>query len=98
MWAKYMNALIAPFSAGIFEEVIWRGYGITKLEEFMSSWKAVVVRAIAFSLSHIYPDRVISVLPFGLICGFIFVRRRGLVPLISAHVAIDLIASSSWLP
>lgn len=98
MWARYMNALIAPFSTGIFEEVIWRGYGITKLEEFMSSWKAVVVQAIAFSLWHISPEYMISVLPFGLVCGFIFVRRRSLVPLISAHAAIDLIALSSWLP
>ena len=97
VWAKYMNALVAPFTAGVFEEVMWRGYGITKLEDFTSTWKAVVVQAVAFSIWHVSPIHVIFVLPIGLIYGYAFVKRRSLIPLMLAHVITDLIGFSSWL-
>ncbi|RLG84142.1 MAG: hypothetical protein DRO18_07310 [Thermoprotei archaeon] len=96
-WARYMNALVAPFTAGVFEEVIWRGYGITRLEEFMSRGKVVLVQAAAFALWHISPIHVLFVFPIGLAYGYAFVRRRSLAPLMAAHVVTDLIGFSVWL-
>ncbi len=96
-WARYMNALIVPFTAGIFEEVIWRGYGITKLEEFASTRVAVLVQALAFALWHISPIHVLFVFPIGLAYGYAFVKRRSLAPLTLAHVVTDLLGMSVWL-
>ncbi len=96
-WARYMNALIVPFTAGIFEEAIWRGYGITKLEEFTSTRVAVFVQALAFALWHISPIHVLFVFPVGLAYGYAFVKRRSLTPLTLAHVVTDLLGMSVWL-
>ncbi len=96
LWARYMNALLAPFTAGIFEEIVWRGYGITRLEEFMSPKRAVFLQALAFALWHVSPVHVIFVFFIGLAYGYTFLKRRSLAPLIIAHVITDLIGFS-WM-
>lgn len=97
VWARYMNALVAPFTAGVFEEAIWRGYGITKLEEHTSPGRAVVIQALAFGLWHINPLHVIVTFAIGLAYGSVFIKRRKLLALTVAHVATDFIGFSSWL-
>ncbi|MDK2372318.1 MAG: CPBP family intramembrane metalloprotease [Candidatus Korarchaeota archaeon] len=96
-WAKYMNFLVAPFTAGIFEEIIWRGFGIESLRRFTSEVKAILIQAIAFALWHISPIHVIFVFFIGLAYGFAFVKRRSLAPLIIAHILTDLIGFSVFL-
>ncbi len=96
-WAKYMNFLVAPFTAGIFEEIIWRGFGIGSLLRFTSEVKAILIQAIAFALWHISPIHVIFVFFIGLAYGFAFVKRRSLAPLIIAHILTDLIGFSVFI-
>ncbi len=97
LWARYLNALVAPFTAGIFEEVIWRGFGIESLRKFTTDRRAILIQALAFALWHISPIHVIFVFFIGLAYGFTYIRRRSLAPLIIAHVATDLIGFSTFL-
>ncbi len=97
VWARYMNALVAPFTAGVFEEIIWRGYGITKLEGFTSTKKAVMIQAVAFGLWHINPIHVLFTFIIGLVYGIVFVKRRRLLALTIAHIITDLVGFSSWI-
>ncbi len=96
-WARYMNALVAPFTAGIFEEVIWRGYGIESLKKFTTEGRAVLIQAVAFALWHVSPLHVLFVFIIGLAYGLAYTRRRSLAPLILAHTATDLIGFSYFL-
>ncbi len=97
IWARYMNALLAPFTAGVFEEIIWRGFGIENLRRFMGDGRAVVVQAIAFALWHVSPLHIPFVFIIGLAYGLAYVRRGSLAPLIVAHVVTDLVGFSFFL-
>ncbi len=97
VWAKYMNALLAPFTAGVFEEIIWRGFGIENLRKFMSDSRAVVVQAVAFALWHVSPLHIPFVFIIGLAYGLAYVKRGSLGPLIVAHVITDLVGFSHFL-
>jgi len=50
LWSKIYLVAIAPFTAGIFEEIIWRWFGIEQLEKYYSSRTANIIQALTFGL------------------------------------------------
>jgi len=50
LYIKLYMVLVAPFTAGIFEEIIWRWFGIELLSKYYSVNRAVIIQAIAFGL------------------------------------------------
>lgn len=46
--------VVAALSAGVFEEVVYRGYLIAYLASYMPLWAAVTVSALAFAYGHVY--------------------------------------------
>ncbi len=97
LWARLLNALAAPFTAGVFEEVLWRGYGITVLEKRFSTRKAVFIQAVAFGLWHVSPIHVVVTAIIGFMYGFLFVKRRRLLILMVTHIVTDLLGFSGFL-
>ncbi|MGQ4913740.1 MAG: CPBP family intramembrane glutamic endopeptidase [Candidatus Asgardarchaeia archaeon] len=91
LYTKIYMVLIAPFTAGIFEEAIWRWFGIEKQEEYYSSPKANVIQAIAFGLWHGISFHTIATAIIGFIFGLIYIKRRRLGELVAAHIATDII-------
>ena len=101
MWNRLVNSLpllskvylvgIAPFTAGIFEEIIWRGYGINMLEKDLDSRKAVLLQAITFGLWHVTPLHVVFTFIVGFVFGYIYVRRRKLLVISIAHILTDIV-------
>ena len=82
---------IAPFTAGIFEEIIWRGYGINKLEQYVNTRKAVLVQAVAFGFWHGISFHTLITFLIGLVYGFVYARRRKLLNISIAHIVTDII-------
>ena len=82
---------------GIFEELFVAGYIITALRDTRGAWMAVNVSTVVRLLYHIYqgPLGVITIVPMGLLFGFVYARTRQLWPLIFAHVLIDIIGLSA---
>lgn len=70
-------------TAGIVEEIVYRGYVLWYLGQVMPLWAAVVVSSIAFGLGHIYQG------PSGAF-------RAGLVGL--AFAVLYVVSGSIWLP
>ncbi|MGQ4833517.1 MAG: CPBP family intramembrane glutamic endopeptidase [Candidatus Asgardarchaeia archaeon] len=91
IYTKIYMVLIAPFTAGIFEEAIWRWFGIEKLEDYYSSSKANVIQAIAFGLWHGISFHTIATAIIGFTFGLAYVKRRRLGELIAAHIVTDII-------
>lgn len=101
MWNRLVSSLpllskvylvgIAPFTAGIFEEIIWRGYGINMLEKDFDSRKAVLLQAITFGLWHVTPLHVVFTFIVGFVFGYIYVRRRKLLIISIAHILTDIV-------
>jgi len=90
-WSKLYMVAIAPFTAGIFEEIIWRGYGIDTLEKRIGSNKAVLVQAIAFGFWHGISFHIIITFIIGLVYGLVYLRKRKLLQLTLAHIVTDVV-------
>jgi len=88
---KLYYVAIAPFTAGIFEEIIWRHFGISQLEKHYSLNKAVIIQAIAFGLWHGISLHTIATMLIGLFYGYVYAKRRKLLLLSTAHVLVDII-------
>ena len=70
-------------TAGIVEEVVWRGFVIWYLALFMSVWAAAAISAIAFGLAHAYQG----------------VRNLPQITLVGAAFSLLFVLSGSvWLP
>ncbi len=91
LWSKAYLVAIAPFTAGFFEEIFWRGYGISKLEETMSTKRALILQAIAFGVWHGFSLHTVATALIGLLFGYVYVKRRRLLLLSTAHVITDII-------
>lgn len=86
------------FTAGFCEEIIYRGYAITKLvEKGVNKWLAIIPAAISFTLIHgvatvFSVGQFLTYFGFGLVFGIIFVVSRQLLPNIIIHLLFDLTA------
>jgi uncharacterized protein len=82
---------------GIFEELFVAGYIITALAATRGMWTAINVSTVVRLLYHLYqgPVGIVTIVPMGLLYGFVYARTRQLWPLIFAHVLIDIVGLSS---
>lgn len=90
--------IITVFTAGFCEEIVYRGYAITKLTDIrINKWLAIIPAGIAFVLTH----GIIAVtsfsqfffyFAFALIFGVIFILSKRLLPNIIIHLLFDLAA------
>ena len=78
---------------GIFEELFVAGYIITSLTPRRGMWMAINVSVIVRLLYHLYqgPIGILTIVPMGLLYGYVYSRTHQLWPLIVAHVLVDLI-------
>ncbi|HEU4781314.1 MAG TPA: CPBP family intramembrane glutamic endopeptidase [Steroidobacteraceae bacterium] len=78
---------------GIAEELFVAGYIITAIAPRRGMWVAINVSVVVRLLYHLYqgPIGVLTVVPMGLLYGYLYSRTRQLWPLIVAHVLLDLI-------
>lgn len=84
------------FSAGIFEEIIFRGFLVTYCFHLFSGlnnpelW-AVIIPAIIFSVAHYYQGgkAVIKIVVLSVLFGFIFIRSGSLLVVMLLHFLVD---------
>jgi len=78
---------------GIFEELFVAGYIITALTERRGMWVAINASVVVRLLYHLYqgPIGVLTIVPMGLLYGYVYSRTRQLWPLVVAHVLVDMI-------
>jgi len=82
-------------SAGISEEISFRGFVITRLGRLSGSvWPGAIIGAIAFGASHSYQGigGIVLIGAYGFMFSLLFLARGSLVPCIVAHTLQDIIA------
>jgi membrane protease YdiL (CAAX protease family) len=81
---------------GIFEELFVAGYIITSLTARRGMWMAINVSVVVRLLYHLYqgPIGIMTVVPMGLLFGYVYARTHQLWPLVVAHVLVDIVALS----
>jgi uncharacterized protein len=98
VWERGIWIILAT-SAGISEEVCFRGFIITRLGRFTNSvWPGAIIGAIAFGVSHSYQGigGIILIGTYGFMFSLLFLARGSLVPCIVAHALQDIIASFGY--
>lgn len=85
-------------TAGVTEEVIFRGVLIAALALVMPLWAATTISIIAFTLPHAYqgPAGMVKVLPTGAFLTAIVLLGGSLWPAIIAHWVIDMTAGLTF--
>lgn len=98
-WAERFAFVIVSLTAGITEEIAFRGFLIAALTVVMpNAWVAAIAAALAFGMLHAYQGRVgiarTTLLGFALAVPFIM--TSSIMPSIVAHILIDLVGGF-WL-
>lgn len=79
---------------GLAEELLFRGYIITRLERLgLSMWPCILISALIFGLIHLpgynFAASVSKAVWFGIPTAFYFWHRRNLGPLVIAHALMN---------
>lgn len=74
------------FSAGVCEEVLFRGFIQNGLHNHWGPLKAVIVTAILFGVFHLDPWRSPGAALLGLLAGYLVVRTGSLYTAITLHM------------
>lgn len=87
--------LLATLTAGITEEILYRGYAIERITEITGNqWLAIFVSVATFVLVHLaawnWTHIVAVVLPLGIVLSGIYVWKRNLILNMVVHTLIDL--------
>lgn len=87
----YRYFFVTSVTAGIVEEIIYRGFVIWYLVQFMPVWAAVIVSSIAFGLGHSYQGTggVIRVTIIGVVFGALFIFSGSIWVPIIGHFLLD---------
>ena len=98
-WDEFKPYIFLAFSAGICEEIVFRGFLITYIFHYVGDmpygqWIAMVIPALVFSLSHLYQGwwAVLKICIISLLFGAIFIYSGSLILVIAIHVFIDLMS------
>jgi membrane protease YdiL (CAAX protease family) len=89
--------LVTSLTAGVCEEIVWRGYIQTRLEHKLGGrvWTAIAIQAVLFGLWHSLSVHAIFTAIFGLIFGFVYARTRRLAPIMISHWLGDVVGFSA---
>ena len=100
-WGEYLPFIFLAVSAGICEEVVYRGFLVNYFLQITSStgyayFLSLILPSIFFAVGHIYQGWVNVVKIFSLsllFCG-IFLFSKSLLLVIVIHVLVDLISGA----
>jgi membrane protease YdiL (CAAX protease family) len=87
--------LLGILTAGITEEVLFRGYPIERITEITGNkWVALAVSVVAFILPHVagwnLTHVIAVVIPLGFVMAGLYLWKRNLIFNMSVHILIDL--------
>lgn len=87
------NFYAVSLTAGIVEEIVYRGFVIWYLSQYMPVWGAVLVSSLAFGLGHSYQgvSGALRVSLVGLAFGALYVVTGSIWLPIIAHILLDVL-------
>lgn len=90
--AEHNGFAALSVTAGITEEIVFRGVLIGALALILPLWAAAALSVVAFTLGHLYqgPKGMVRVLVVALVLTGIFLIGGSLWPVIILHIAMDL--------
>lgn len=84
--------IINSITAGVIEEIIFRGYLLKKVINSVGEKKAIIYTAISFAFIHgPIPDKLLITFVYGAIAAYYYVKEKNLKALIITHIITDII-------
>jgi len=100
LWMAWVAIVIAALSAGLTEEVGFRGYGLVPLQERYGPVLANIIISVLFVVFHLNqawaPPLLLQIFVASILFGQIAFATGSLLPGIIAHTALDIINFSYW--
>jgi len=95
----YRHFVALSVTAGIVEELLYRGYTFWVLAHFMPLWAVVLVSSVAFGLAHTYQGAggVVRVTLIGVAFGALYVFTGSIWLPMLAHAILDILQGASLL-
>jgi len=98
-WQEYKHFLFVAFTAGVCEEIIFRGFFIQYFlawnqDNLMGTWLSILIPGFLFSFGHLYQGHqaVIKIMLMAIIFGWIFIITESLWIPIVLHFLVDAIS------
>ena len=98
-WLEYKHFLFVAVTAGVCEEIIFRGFFIQYFlawnqENQLGTWLAILIPGFLFAFGHIYQGHqaVIKIMLMAIIFGWIFVLTESLWIPIILHFLVDAVS------
>lgn len=98
-WKEYGPYIFLALSAGICEEIIYRGFALNYLMNWYSTslyqmYFAIIVSSIAFAVAHIYQGwvNVLKILIISFLFGYIFIMSKSLLLVSIIHIGVDMLS------
>ena len=93
--------LLLCICAGIFEEIIYRGFMVTYFMPTCNNipWMAILGPSVLFSLAHYYQGwtAVLKIVVFSTLFGIIFIYTKSLYPTIIIHFLVDILSGIFYM-
>jgi len=90
-WSLWSVIILISILPGIFEELAFRGYIMSRLEKVGSKGEAVIIQAMMFSVLHLLPAIFISHFIIGVILGIVRLRSKSIYPSMIVHILWNMI-------
>ena len=91
------NFYLVSVTAGIVEEIVYRGFVLWYFSQYMPLWGAVVASSVAFGLGHSYQGArgALRISAIGLALGTLYVVSGSIWLPIIAHVLADILQGAA---
>jgi membrane protease YdiL (CAAX protease family) len=88
---------VTSLTAGICEEIVWRGYLQTRLKRLLHGkvFTAILLQAVLFGFWHSVSVHTLFTAIFGFIHGVVYAKTRRLAPIMVSHWLGDVIGFST---
>jgi membrane protease YdiL (CAAX protease family) len=93
----FRHFVAVSITAGIVEEILYRGFAFWYLAQVMPIWAVIAVSSVAFGLGHSYQGAggVAKVTLIGLAFGILYVATGSIWLPILAHAILDILQGAS---
>lgn len=81
-----LQFVIISVSAGICEEIFFRGVILHTYQDYFSLRQAIVISALLFGLYHFNVENILGPIYLGLVFGYLTVQTRSIIPAILGHM------------
>lgn len=103
-WADFSHFSFLAISAGVCEEVVFRGFLINYISEVLPTSQyitilSILIPGIIFSVSHFYQGflNVFKIFSLSILFGSIFLITESLLVVILLHIFVDLISGAIFV-